>query len=302
VRRTLGWLAVAASTALSAIWAFWGSIESFHEGWYYRELWRNLALSATQYLPWMFVPMAAALLALWRPAVGVVAHLAMALAAVSLFGWRLSAGTVLIAIPVAGLAVLYAFGRPAPAAWARRLVVFIPLLTALVSGAYPGWRALTRPRAVDYSMREIAGNGVRLVWAPAGPGWTAPGLSWEAARDRCARLTADGTTLAPVAQDIWRLPTVDEAVRTMIWRGENAGGEWDAAASAARFRRTPDKEAPLWDPFSPVIYWWTADETDAAHAYRVVYNGVVNVLPKRVFPAYLSCRCVRPPSSPVSPP
>ena len=76
------------------------------------------------------------------------------------------------------LAVLYAYGRPAPLAWARRTVVWIPLATAIVSGAYPGWRVLTRPTTVDPSMRHIAGNGVDLVWAPEGPGWDERGFSW----------------------------------------------------------------------------------------------------------------------------
>jgi hypothetical protein len=292
VKQVVGWLAVASSTALATMWAVWGSIENFHEGWYYRELWRNLALAAVQYLPWMFVPMLAGLVALWRPWLGVAAHLTLAAAAVWRFGMRPPAGFLLIAVPLVALAGLYAYGRPVPVSRARRLLLLIPLAAAVLSGAQPGWRAMTRPATVDPSMREIAGNGVRLVWAPRGPGWNRPGLSWAAARDTCARLTPDGLTLA-TTRGIWRLPTVDEAVRTMTWRGANAGGVWHAAAGTASFDRMPDKEAPLWDPFSQVIYWWTSDEVDAAHAYRVVYNGLVTPLVKTIKPAYLSCRCVR---------
>src|SRR6185503_7949677 len=294
-RRFAGWTAVATSTAVSSFWAFWGSIENFHEGWYYRELWRNIALAGVQYLPWMFVPMTAALLGMWRPWVGVVAHFALALGAVWLFGIEWSAGTAFIALPLVLLGLLYGYGRPAPVARARQLLVGLPLVTAILSGAYPGWRAMTRPTTVDTGLREIAGNGVRLTWAPAGPGWNAPGLSWFDARDRCARLSEDGVTLLDRPANIWRLPTVDEAVRTMIWRGENAGGVWDPAARMARYRTMPDKEPPLWDPFSPVIYWWTADETDANRAFRVVFNGYVTTWPKHIGPDYLSCRCVKAP-------
>jgi len=288
-----GWIAVLVSTAASMLWAFWGSIENFHEGWYFRDLSRNLELAVVQYLPWMFVPMLAALCALSRRWLGVVVHLAFAAGAVALFGWRLSAGMTLIALPLVGLAILYAYGRPTPLRWARTMVVALPMATAVVSGAYPGWRAITRPRVIDPSMRVIAGNGVALVWAPAGPGWNDLGLSWPAAQERCAHLTPDGRSVAPTPQNVWRLPTVDEAVRTMSWRGRNAGGAWDPAAGVAHFRATPDKEAPLWDPFSPVIYWWTADEVDANQAYRVVYNGLVTPLIKKARPAYLSCRCVK---------
>jgi len=223
-RLVVGWIAVAISTLLSCLWAFWGSIENFHEGWYYPELWRNVALMFVQYIPWMFIPMAAALLVLWRRWIGVAAHAALAVGVLWRFGFHPPAAFVLIALPVAGLAVLYGYGAPAPITWARRAVVCLPVATAIVSGAYPGWRVLTRPATVDTSMRRIAGNGVDLVWAPAGPGWSDHGFSWFEAQRRCEFLREDGLTLATTPQHLWRLPTADEAVRTMTWRGRNAGG------------------------------------------------------------------------------
>jgi hypothetical protein len=296
-RIAVGWLAVGLSTFFSALWAFWGSIENFHEGWYYRELWRNVGLAVVQYLPWMFVLMGAALVALWHRWLGVVTHLTLAALALWFFGWRGSAGAVLIAAPLAGLAALYGLGEPEPRSWARRTLVAIPLATALVSGAYPGYRVFTRPTAVDLSMHRLTDNGVDLVWAPAGPGWDLSGFSWFEATRRCDYLADDGASLAETAQHIWRLPTADEAVRSMIYRGHNAGGTWDAATHTARFRMMPDKEAPLWHPYSQVIYWWTADEdvSDAGRAYRVVYNGRVNTVAKRFGAAYIACRCVKTP-------
>ena len=44
--------------------------------------------------------MLAALAALWRPSAGVIAHLALALAAFVLFGIEWSAGVALIAVPL----------------------------------------------------------------------------------------------------------------------------------------------------------------------------------------------------------
>jgi hypothetical protein len=55
----------------------------------------------------------------------------------------------------------------------------------------------------------------------------------------------------------------------------------------------PDKEAPLWHPYSQIIYWWTADEVDADRAFRVAYNGYVIRLNKKVGAGYLACRCVK---------
>ncbi len=291
-RTIAGWVAVAASTALAGMWAFWGSIENFHEGWYYRELWRNLALMSVQYLPWMFLPMLAGLLALWRPAMGAAVHVLLAGGAFRLFGFR-SAGATLLATPLLVLAALYCYGRPVPVRWARRVLVGVPLAIALVAGVRPGWRVLTRPAAVDTSMRRIQGNGVDLLWAPAGPGWDEWGFSWFEARRRCEHLDPSGARLMAAPQRVWRLPTVDEAVRTMIWRGQNAGGTWNPVSARASYRSLPDKEAPLWHPYSRVIYWWTADEASPERAYRVTYNGQVHAMVKKWRPAYMACRCVR---------
>jgi hypothetical protein len=287
-----GWSAVLLSTGLSSFWAFWGSTENFHEGWYHRELWRNVLLMLAQYLAWMFVPMVAGLLALWRLRIGVIAHAALAGAALWFFGPG-SAGGRLIAAPLVLLGILYGVGRAHPVSKARRVLVALPLITACASGLYPGWRVLTRPTTVDLSMRQIDGDGVRLLWAPAGPGWDEAGFSWFEARRRCDYLTADGQELASTPQHDWRLPTVDEVVRTMQWRGANAGGSWDPGTGQATYRTTPDKEAPLWNRYSPVIYWWTADEVDQGRAYRIAYNGHVLAVRKAAGPAYLACRCVK---------
>ena len=49
-RRFLGWLAVALSTSIASLWAFWGIIENFHEGWFHESLLLNVGLMFVQYL------------------------------------------------------------------------------------------------------------------------------------------------------------------------------------------------------------------------------------------------------------
>ena len=46
----LGWTAVCLSTITLVFWSYWGSIEAFYEGWYYRSFWMNLGLTVVQYL------------------------------------------------------------------------------------------------------------------------------------------------------------------------------------------------------------------------------------------------------------
>jgi hypothetical protein len=86
IRWWTGWAGVAFSTAISTFWAVWGAAENFHEGWYHRELSWNIGLMLVQYWAWMFIPMSAALVGLWRPWLGLTAHLLLALGAVTLCG------------------------------------------------------------------------------------------------------------------------------------------------------------------------------------------------------------------------
>ena len=88
----------------------------------------------------------------------------------------------------------------------------------------------------------MQGNGVALTWAPGGPGWPREGGDWYEAQQACQYLSEDGLTLSPTPLDIWRLPTVDETVRSMALHGQNSGGEWDAETAQATYETNPDKE------------------------------------------------------------
>ena len=79
----------------------------------------------------------------------------------------------------------------------------------------------------------------------------------------------------------------------MTRHGRNSGGVWDAEASKATYETTPDKESPLWNVHSQVIYWWTSTEVDAEQAYIIVYDGKVWPRAKQFSPAYLGFRCVK---------
>jgi hypothetical protein len=165
-------------------------------------------------------------------------------------------------------------------------------MTAHGVSVYPASRAMTRPATVDESMQRIVGDGVALVWAPAGPGW-GNSSSWYDAVNNCARLTSDGSMLADVPLGLWRLPAADEIVRTMAYRGRNAGGRWNSTTGVATYRVQPDKEAPLWHPFSAVVYYWTADASTLDRAYYVSFEGGVYARPKTMRALYHGYRCVR---------
>ncbi|MGA3209989.1 MAG: hypothetical protein ABSD20_01705 [Terriglobales bacterium] len=293
LQMAIGWIAVAGSVLIACFWAAWGSIEAFHEGWYSHSFWVNVALTLTQYLsPMVLFVLAGALSVKWRAA-GIAFHLGLAVFVV--FFFHNGAGRYLIAFPLMVLSVCYWLGRPHPQRAALWLVVTAPLFTAVVCGAGPAWRVAHRVDDGDYGMRRITGNGVELTWAPEGPGWPQRGANWFEAAHACSYLEQDGTALAAVPQNLWRLPTADECVRSLVRHGRNAGGVLDPnTRMKATYQMQPDKETPLWNPHSMIIYWWTSTESNGNRALRVTCNGWVNELSKKVREGEFSFRCVRP--------
>jgi hypothetical protein len=110
--------------------------------------------------------------------------------------------------------------------------------------------------------------------------------------ETCAHLTKDGRSISSLPQDVWRLPSVDEAVRSLVYRGRNAGGTWDPVHQIAHYRVTPDKDSPLWKVHSQVIYWWTDTQVDRAEAYYITNNGAIHPHAKGSAGDYTAFRCV----------
>ncbi len=102
----------------------------------------------------------------------------------------------------------------------------------------------------DFGMQTVQGNGVSLAWAPRGPGWADDGVTWDEAQEICKYLSEDGLTIMETEQNIWRLPGVDEAVRSMMLHGENAGGVWDASETVATYEKRPTR-SPRFGTYTP---------------------------------------------------
>ena len=290
-----GWIAVGLSIIITCFWAFWGIVENFHEGWYYPSLLSNLGLMFAQYLSPMLAFLGVTLVSIFWPRAGAGLHVVLALGVVWFFGGLANATSLLLGLPLIGLGALYGYGRPQPRRLAASLALGLPLLTLVVCGIAPALRVSQRLDDGNLQARLVAGNGPSLFWAPEGPGWPRDGADWHEAQQACAFLDTDGLALAPAAQHVWRLPTVDEAVRSMARHGQNSGGVWNAEAAEATYETRPDKESPLWDVHSQVIYWWTATEVDREHANIIAYDGRVWPRAKQFSLAYLGFRCVKPP-------
>lgn len=277
------------------MWAFWGVIENFHEGWFHNSLLLNLSLLLAQYLSPMLIFIVLSLLGVTYPQIGAILHLLVGgTLALLLFDWSDAVAMQLIIIPMALLGLLYWYGRPSPIRIAYGIVVGLPIIALISFGIEPAIRVSGRINDGNLGERLTNENGVRLIWAQEGNGWPRSGVNWTEAVRRCRHLAPDGKTLMDTPQNIWRLPSVDESVRSMSRHGINSGGVWNEPTKSAFYRIRPDKESPLWNIYSQVIYWWTADEVDENRAYIIVYDGKVWARTKQFGPETLAYRCVKP--------
>lgn len=293
-----GWTAVTISTAITGFWAFWGINENFHEGWFYASFWQNIGLMLAQYLSPMFVFLLVALVSIRFHRAGAVLHFLCGTFVFWFFGgFKHQAVAAFILSPLLILGFLYWFGEPRPKRRAYIFTVGVPLLIVLGFGIEPAFRVAGRFNDGDFGERLVEGNGVRLIWAGEGAGFPARGgKTWEEAVSQCQHLSAsDGVTLTDEPQNVWRLPTVEEAVRSAMRHNKNSGGTWNDETKTASYNITPDKESPLWNVNSMVIYRWTATEADDKSAYMIVYNGKTWARDKRFAPAYFAFRCVKEP-------
>ena len=126
-RQIFGWVAVGLSTTITCVWAFWGIIENFHEGWYSESILSNIGMMFIQYLSPMLIFMVVTLISIYLPRVGGILHGIFALLAIWFFEAFSNAATFLLIIPLIGLGSLYWFGRPQPRRIATSLVVGLPI-------------------------------------------------------------------------------------------------------------------------------------------------------------------------------
>lgn len=343
LRKLPGWIAIAIITLLNTFWLYWGMGESFYEGW---------GVPGTPWFLFLSIGAAAMLfsaLAIRWPYVGggilIAAGGAFALwwllpgiqngsytLSTSLERLFLSGGFALVGI----LLILDGRFNPSQAnpdqPWLLRhlrlvAALGLPLLTALIVAAVNLPVVLTRGDDGDRSARLIEGNGVSLIWAPAGPGWNwkqdfggypswralalygldPVGLATDvkadliateadmAATGLCAYLSEDGAALSETPLSIWRMPTVDELARSLSLHNENAGCTWSGETGKLACALRPDKETPLWAPDEPPVYYWAADAYDKEEAYYVSYTGFVSSQPKTWGNPRHGYRCVREP-------
>ncbi|NWG21268.1 MAG: hypothetical protein HXY39_13215 [Chloroflexi bacterium] len=329
---------------VTSLWTFWGVTEMFHEGWYAPFEWMFFLLPASLSLTVTLIALTWPRLGGWLLiGTGIAFYTWVLVKAATGFGLNLQ--IILSWFPASGflacIGVLFLLearrpsvtSGPDPRWWWRNLryllAVGIPLLLGLGLASKQAIHLAHRVDDGNYGTRLIPGNGVSLVWAPAGPGWgrsvtwnqvalyglpppgfdhksfghegrcnkdTSEGCATALDMQRynvCLYLSEDGSRLEPSFQGDWRMPTTDEIVRSLVRHGENAGCIWEGQTGNQPCTVTPDKETPLWNPKSPIIYLWSADEANRDEAYYVTYHGAVWAGSKFVGLGSRGYRCVR---------
>jgi len=287
------WIPIGISTLLTCFWAFWGIIENFHEGWYFPTLIENIGLMIIQYLSPMLIFMTLTVIAIYYQKAGAVLHAVLAFFSIWFFRGGNPSTIILVASMFLATGILYWFSNFPHKRIAIRIVLGLPLMTLFIAGISPIVRVSQRIDDVNLQAHSVYGNNVMLTWAPIGPGWPREGDDWYESKHACQYLCEDGSSLQISPQNIWRLPTVDEAVHSMMTHGNNSGGVWNSEEMKATYTTRPDKEAPLWNIHSPVIYWWTSSEIDEKNAWMIEYDGQVWSREKTNSQTYLGFRCVR---------
>jgi hypothetical protein len=105
---------VGLSTAITCFWAFWGIIETFHEGWYYESWLSNVGLMFAQYLSPMLAFMGITLISVLWPRFGGGLHVVFALLAAWFFGALTNTVVFLLIAPLIGIGALYCTGLVVP--------------------------------------------------------------------------------------------------------------------------------------------------------------------------------------------
>ncbi len=278
------------SSLIIGFWSYWGINEAFHEGWYYQSLWQNLSLTSIQYLSVPFVFLLTSLIALNYKKTGLSLFLSLGIFA--LFFFNSNAGRALIFVPMILFALGFYFGEFKSKKIISSVFKGIFLIILLTFGIPHLIRVETRFNDQDFGTRTIFGNGVSLTWAAQGVGFPLDGTDWETAQENCAKLNESGETLLQEEVNLWRLPSREEIVRSLTRKNQNSLG-FIAADGVAQYQMQPDKETPLWNPHSEVIYYWTAESKDAEKAFLVAYNGYILARNKSFGPNYQGYRCVK---------
>ncbi|MCH2213621.1 MAG: hypothetical protein MK086_00475 [Flavobacteriales bacterium] len=124
------------------------------------------------------------------------------------------------------------------------MILLLPFIRLVAFGFEPIIRVSRISYDENFRSREITQDDISPLCLPKGPSWPKDGVTWYEANSICKYLITDVRCLSDAPKHIWRLPTVDEAMRSMKRHGVNAKGELNTLGQQEHEIR-PDKK-PLY--------------------------------------------------------
>lgn len=286
----IAYITLIASFIIMSFWTYWGINEAFHEGWYHTSILQNLFLTFVQYLSVPIIILTVSIVSLYYKKIGI--GLFVSLGIFSMFFFNSNAGRILIFIPIFLFALGFYYGEFKHKKIISYSFIIAFLLIILCLGIPQLIKVENRFNDYNFNLRVVEGNDINLTWAPQGVGFPLKGTDWQTAKETCEKLNDAGLSLNDSVIDIWRLPTREEIVRSLTRKNINAGGVINEEG-IAKYEIKPDKETPLWNPNSQIIYYWTSEAKNEKNAYLVAYNGFILDRGKTSGADYQGYRCVK---------
>jgi len=135
-RIIIGWISISISIMLICMWAFWGIIENFHEGWYFDNFFKNIGLMFIQYLSPLIITTVLTLISIKNNKIGALLFITSGI----VLSFYVS--NSIISIPFIILAILYWFSNLSPKKWKYILTIIIPFVVLIIFGIEPIYRLI----------------------------------------------------------------------------------------------------------------------------------------------------------------
>lgn len=314
LRYLLGWSALLLATLFSCFWAFWGCVESFHEGFTFNSIFWNLFALLIRYLPYAIIAIILNLVAIRNKWIGGLLYLSMGIFILYWFimyqekavdQYWIEYIILLSFFPFIGFSLLV--GKIPQKAQGKQffniIAIGLPVFVFMFVAVEPVQRLIYRfSTPINVGIYEVKyDENTTIQWAPMGEGWSTFGKDdWKEAYDICKELDITGKkkdenySNPNYRGNGWRLPTPEEVIFSFpktktikkTYKTDPKGNE-----------PYYDKIAPLWYPYSPIIQLWCQYSNEQKNrdslAPTVFYTGEIISQYKNNYNDSIGFRAVR---------
>lgn len=320
LRYLLGWSALLLATLFSCFWAFWGCVESFHEGFdihtdlYITTIFWSCFTLLIRYLPYVIISIILNLIAIRNKWLGGLLYLSMGIFVLYWFimyqekavdQYWIEYLILLSFFPFIGFSLLV--GKTPQKAQGKQffniIAIGLPVFIFMFVSVDPVQRLFYRfSTTAQEGIYEVKyDENTTIQWASMGAGWSTFGKdNWEKAYKICQALDNTGTKIddnysnPDYKGNGWRLPTPEEVIFSFPKTKTIKKAYKTAPQGNEPYY---DKIAPLWNPYSPIIQLWcqysNEQKNSDSSAPTVFYTGEIVSQYKNNYNDSIGFRAVR---------